>query len=140
MPALGTRLLKLEVEGVDYSSQVSSVRILTGESDADFVSFADAAAGGAREYRLAITMLQNTDTTSLWYMIWSLAGTEADVVVRPNGGTTPSTTAPQFLGTVIITEPDGDLLGGDADRSASARFTTEVEWVFTAKPVLDTTA
>lgn len=140
MPALGTRSLKLEIEGVDYSDEVSSVRILAGESDADFVSFADAAAGGAREYRLALTLLQNTDSAALWYLIWSAAGTEVDVVVRPNGGTTPSTTNPQFTGTVVVTEPDGDLLGGDADRSASARFTTEVEWVFTAKPVLDTTA
>jgi hypothetical protein len=62
--------------------------------------------------------------------------------VWPNGQdattpTVPTTTYPKFSGTVTITEPDGDLVGGDADQSTTARFTTDVEWVFTAKPTFD---
>ena len=37
-------------------------------------------------------------------------------------------------GTVTIQEPDGDLLGGEANASTSAKFTVEVSWPFTAKP------
>lgn len=140
MPDVGTRLLKLEVEGTDFSSSVSKVEITAGEKGSDFVSFSEAAAGGAREYKLALTLKQSTDSASLWYYIWAHAGEEVDVVVRPSGGTTAGTATPQFIGTCIVSEPDGTLLGGSADKSASARMTTEVEWEFTAKPTLDITA
>jgi hypothetical protein len=59
-------------------------------------------------------------------------------VVRPYGNTVPTVAEPHFTGTVTISEPDGDYLGGDADPSTSARFVTEVEWIFTAKPVMVT--
>jgi len=58
LTALGTRALTLTIGGEDYTAQVSDCRITAGESDSDFVSFADAAAGGAREYKLAFTAVQ----------------------------------------------------------------------------------
>lgn len=137
MPTLGTRKMVLRVGGTDYTSSVSNVRIVSGEQDTDFVSFADALAGGAREYILALTMKQDTDATSLWYYAWASAGTEVAVEVWPNGynSGTATTTYPKVTGTVTITEPDGDFLGGEANASTTAVFTTEVEWIFTAKPV-----
>lgn len=139
MPELGTRALVLKVGGTDFSSSVSDVRLTANKADTDFVSFADAAAGGAREYALKIKMKQNTDSTALWYFLWNSAGTTVAVEVWPNGYVaTPTTTKPKVSGTVTITEPDGDILGGEANQSTSARFTTEVEWVFTAKPTLVT--
>ena len=39
-------------------------------------------------------------------------------------------------GTATVVEPNGDLLGGDADKSSTAQFVTEVEWEFVSKPVL----
>jgi hypothetical protein len=144
MPELGTRRLRLFVSGTEMTSEISTCRITTGESDSDFVSFAEAAAGGAREYSLALTLKQNTATSALWYLIWGSAGTDVPVEVWPNGQntvspTTATTTYPKFTGTVTITEPDGDMIGGDADQSPTARFTTEVEWKFLAKPTLVTT-
>lgn len=139
MPDLGTRKMKLEVDGNDFTSSVSNVQITSGEADTDFLSFADADAGGAREYKLVLTMKQNTESAALWRYIWDSAGDEVDVVVRPNGGTTAGTTTPQFLGTVVISEPDGTLVGGESNVSTSAKFVTEVEWAFTAKPTLDET-
>lgn len=138
MPDIGTRKLVLRVDSTDFTDSVSDVRIVAGEKDSDFMSFAEAAAGGAREYALAMTLKQATDTTSLWYYAWAEAGTDVDVEVWPNGynSGTATTTYPKISGTVTIVEPDGDFLGGEANRSNSARFVTEVEWVFTAKPTL----
>jgi hypothetical protein len=136
---IGTRKTKLKVGGTDFTDQVAGVRITAGDSDSDFVSFADALAGGLREYKLKLKILQDTAAASLWYYVWSQAGTEVAVEVWPNGGTTEGASTPKFVGTAVIVEPDGDLLGGDANRSTTAKNAIDVEWLFTAKPTLDIT-
>jgi hypothetical protein len=147
MAALGTRALVFEAATeaapstfVDYTAAVSNVRFVPAESDTDFVTFADAAAGGAREYTLALTMVQDLASTSLWMKTYAETGDDVPVKVWPNGkpvGGTPTTTQPVVTATVQVTEPDGDWLGGEADASVTQRFTTEVEWKCTAKPVID---
>lgn len=143
MAAIGTRKLVFRAGStpVDYSAAVSKVVVLAGESEADFTSFADAATGGAREYKLSLTLVQDTAAASLWYLIWSAPGTDVPVEVwpygRPGSGT-PTTAQPKLSGTVTITEPDGELLGGEADKSTTAVMLTEVEWTFLAKPTLAT--
>lgn len=133
--ALGTRLLTISIGGEDYTAQVSDCRITAEAADSDFTSFADAAAGGARLYKLAFTAVQDPATGTLWDKIWTAAGTSVAVLIKPAGGTTPaSPTQPHFSGNVVVAEPDGDLLGGEANASTSARFTFEAEWAFTAKP------
>ncbi|GAA3193961.1 hypothetical protein ACFO1B_03835 [Dactylosporangium siamense] len=134
MAALGTRKLTLSIDGDNVTPEVSSAVISSAETDSDFVSFADAAAGGGRTYTLKLTMVQDTETGSLWDQIWSHAGQDVPVTVRPHGNAAASATLPHFTGAVTITEPDGDLLGGEADASTTARFTTDVEWTFLAKP------
>ncbi len=140
MPDVGTRKLVLRVDSTDFTDSVKDVRIVAGDKDSDFMSFAEALAGGARQYALALSMKQSTDTTSLWYYAWSEAGTDVAVEVWPNGygaAGAASTDKPKISGTVTIVEPDGDFLGGEANKSTTAKFTTEVEWIFTAKPTLD---
>lgn len=134
MTALGTRLLTLTIGAVDYTAEVSDCRITSGEADSDFVSFADAAAGGGRLYKLAFKAVQNPATNTIWDLVWTQAGSTVAAVIKPNGGTTASPTQPHFTGNVVITEPDGDLLGGEANASTTAKFTFAAEWAFTAKP------
>lgn len=134
MAALGTRALVLTVGGTDYTAQVSKVVITSGEADSDFVTFADAAAGGAREYRLEFTAVQDEATASLWDKVWTTAGTTVAYLVKPYGNATASATQPHFSGNATITEPDGDFIGGEADASTSARMTFECSWVLAAKP------
>lgn len=134
MAAIGTRKLTLSIDGDEVAPEVSTAAIASKEAKSDFVSFAAAAAGGSREYSLKLKFIQDGASTSLWNQVWAHAGEDLAVVVRPYGNVTPTATEPHFTGTVTITEPDGDLLGGDADPSASARWLTEVEWVFLAKP------
>ena len=134
MAALGTRSLVISIGGTDYTAQVSNCRITSGESDSDFVSFADAAAGGVREYRIEFTGVQDTATGTLWDRVWTSAGTTVAFLLKPSGNTTASAAQPHYSGNADITEPDGDLLGGEANASATAKFTFECSWVLTAKP------
>ena len=48
----------------------------------------------------------------------------------------PSATEPHFEGTAVISEPDGDLLGGEANASSTARMTVEISWELTGKPTM----
>jgi len=134
MAALGTRLLVLTIGGTDYTAQVSKAVITSGEADADFVTFADAAAGGAREYRLDFTAVQDLVTGTLWDKVWTSAGTSVAYILKPYGNATATATQPHYSGNATVTEPDGDFVGGEADSSTSARFTFECSWVLSAKP------
>jgi hypothetical protein len=134
MAAIGTRFLTLTIDGDDVTAEVSTATITSAEAKTDFVSFADAAAGGSREYGLHLKFIQDAATSSLWSQVWAANGTDVPVIVNPYGNAVASATEPHFSGTVTISEPDGDFLGGDADASTSARFVTEVNWIFTAKP------
>jgi hypothetical protein len=137
---LGTRSLKIKIGSAEYNADVSNCSIESAKADSDFVSFAQAASGGAREYTLKFTATQDpADATSIWTKVWGSAGTTAAVVLNPYGGTTLSASNPGFSGNVVITEPDGTLLGGGADDSTTAKFTIDLEWKFTAKPTMTTT-
>ncbi len=139
MAALGTRALVVRIGSTDYSDQVSDARVKSDDDDSDFLSFAAAAAGGARKYTLALTLAQDTATTSLWYFAWDQAGETVTVEVWPNGrpvSGTPTATQPKVTCSAVVSEPNGDLLGGEANKSTTSRFTTEFAWECTAKPTL----
>ncbi len=135
MTQLGTRLLTLDLGGDDFTAEVSDCRITSQPADSGFVTFADAAAGGKREYRLKAKAVQDPAAGTMWDKVWTGAGTTVAAIIKPAGGTAASASQPHFTGNVTITEPDGDLLGGEADASTTARFTFEIEWVYEAKPV-----
>jgi hypothetical protein len=118
--------------------QVSNVTIEAGDADAGFVSFGDARAGGSRKYTLKFTAVQDTVGGSLWDKVWSAAGSTVPFVISPNGGTAAAIATPTFTGNAVISEPNGTILGGEADASATAVQTIEAEWTCTAKPVRHT--
>lgn len=136
MPDIGTRKLVLKVGGTDFSSSISTAEIVEGEADTDFVSYTAALAGGEKEWKLHIVCKQATEAAALWYYGWANVGTEVAVEVWPNGGTVPAVNTPKFTGTVVITGPDGKLIGGEAKPSVTAKQVTEYSWTFTAKPTL----
>jgi hypothetical protein len=135
MAGLGTRLLKLEIDGTEVTAQVSRSVVTSGESDSDFLTFADAAAGGARQYTLEFTAVQDAATGTIWDTIWTAAGSEIDCTLMPYGNAVASATEPHYTFTAVVTEPDGDYLGGEANTSTTARFTFEAAWPLTAKPL-----
>lgn len=134
MTALGTRLLTLMVDGVERSAEVATSEVVAGDADSDFVTFANAAAGGSREYGLHLVAVQDAAVDTLFDIMWSAPGSEVPVVVRPYGNVVPSAAQPHYSGTVVVKEPDGPMLGGEADASTTAKFTLDMTWPFTAKP------
>lgn len=134
---IGTRKTIFKLDSTDFTAEVSGVELHSEDSESDFVSFADALAGGLRDYILKLKIRQDTAAASLWYYIWNEAGDDNTYEFWPNGGgVTESATTPCFSGSVTITEPDGLLLGGDADKSPTKVNIVEVEWKCTAKPTL----
>lgn len=136
MAALGKRLLKIEIDGVAYEGQVSSARITAGDADTDFLTFADAATGGAKEYTLTGTIVQDLAVGSLWREMWDNTGDTVPFTLMPYGNSTPTAGQPHVEGSAIISLPDGDVVGGDASTSASDLMSVEIAWVCTAKPTL----
>jgi hypothetical protein len=134
MAGIGTRLLKISIGGTDYTAEVSKAVIVSAESDSDFVTFADAAAGGARAYTLDFTAVQDAATTSLWSQVWTAAGTTVACIMKPYGNAAASATQPHYGFNAVVTEPDGDLIGGEADKSVTARQVIECSWPLDAKP------
>lgn len=127
---LGTRSLTLLVDGIPRTADVSDCRIVSGPVPEGRRRLCTL----GREYRLQATVAQDLSTDSLWDMVWSRAEEQVDIDLRPAGGAVPTEDQPWFVGTVTITEPDGDLLGGQADASPGSRFTFGIDWVFTDKP------
>lgn len=134
MAGIGTRKLKVSTDSDDRTAEVAKCVIRSAATESDFVTFADAAAGGGRDYFLDVKAVQDAETGTFWDLVWAHTGEEVDIVVMPYGNATPSATEPHFEGTIVVREPDGDLLGGEANRSTSARQVIEVSWPFLAKP------
>lgn len=134
MAKVSPRLIALEVETVDRSDEVSSAVVASAESDSDFLSFAMARGAGGRDYVLNMTIAQDHASGTLWDLIWTGAGTEVDCVYAPYGNETASAEQPHYAFVVIVSEPDGDFLGAEADKSTSAVATITVSWQLKAKP------
>lgn len=141
MPEFGTRALVFRLGSTDYSDAVNKCRVRSGDSDADFVSFAQAAAGGARKYQLVFNLKQDSAAASLWSYAWLQSGQTVAYEVWPAGrpvSGAATISQPKFTGSVVVMEPDGDFIGGDADASPTKVFQSEFVWDCTGKPVLGT--
>ena len=134
MGALGTRNLTLTVGGTEYAAQVFSAQVESAAADSDDVTYAQAAGGGGREYTLVITLTQDMATSTLWTEVWENSGDDIAVLMRPYGNASASASQPHFTMTANVREPDGVMIGGTADVSASARQQIEVTWPLSAKP------
>lgn len=135
MAGIGTRLLKITVDGDDYTAECAKAVITAGPSESDFVTFAEAASGGGRDYKLNLRAVQDAAAATLWSLVFSNAGDTVPCVLMPYGNETPTATEPHFEFDAVVSEPDGDFIGGEANSSTSARMTFEAAWSLEAKPV-----
>lgn len=138
MTAIGTRKMKIEIDGTARAAQVSDARFTSAEGDANFLTFQEADEGGGRDYVLAIKLTQDLAAGSLWREIFDNAGDDVVCTLMPYGNATPTVSEPHVEATCTITEPDGDFVGGEANKSNSARMTIEVGFPALARPVLVT--
>lgn len=138
--SVGTRDLVLIINGVDYSAAVSRAVILSVPTDSDFVPFAVAMNGGARDYHLAMSMYQDIGALSLWRVVWSQRTIDLPFELWPSGRPgdgIPTATQPRFVEVATVDEPNGDFMGGEADPDPEARMTCDAAWRCTGKPVLE---
>jgi hypothetical protein len=135
MAALTARSLTITVDGTEFAAQVFAASVDADDAESDSVTFAEAAAGGARAYTLAITLTQDMAASTLWTMIWDQAGEDVPVVMKPYGNVAPSVGQPHFTMTVSVREPNGTIIGGEADANPLTRFNVEVEWPLLSKPI-----
>lgn len=123
MAITGTRKLKIEVDGDEYTAEISNCRFTSAAGDSDFTTFEDAANGGGRQYQLVGTAGQDPAADSFWDLVYSQVGADLPVTLMPEGNAIPSPTQPHFTSTATISEPDGDFIGGEANASTTAKFT-----------------
>lgn len=136
MAAIGSRLLTLEIDSVEYSAVITNVRLAPTDASSDTVTYADAAGGGAKDWHLSGTAIQDLVADSFWRKCFDSAGTTVTYTLSPYGNAVASAAEPQLTGSVVIGQLDGDVLGGDADVSATKRQTFDFDWVCTAKPTI----
>lgn len=134
MGALTARTLTITVAATAYEAQVFTAEVEAGPADEDDVTYAEAAAGGGRVYFLNLKMTQDMASTGLWSTVFGSAGTDVAVLMKPYGNATASATQPHFSMSANVREPDGVLIGGEADSSATKRQVIEVQWPLAAKP------
>lgn len=133
----GSKLaLTLGSPGVDYWADIQSYLLTNEEADSDVITFADAAEGGARQFKLTGTAIQSTAAASFWRYIWENTGEEVAFTLVPHGNAEASVAQPHFVGIVKIgAKPD---VGGEASISASSTFTFDFEWDVVGAPTMDT--
>ena len=112
----------LKLAGTDYSFDASSIVLENEEATANVTTFADAANGGAYQYFFTISGVQSYDSTSLWKKLWDIAGNTTAIayVFNPWGVATPTTTKPNFTGTVLLKQKP--KIGGDAGMDSYYTF------------------
>ena len=134
MAALTGRTLLISIGGTEYNTQVFEAHVDADDADSKDITFAEAAAGGGRKYTLAITLTQDLIASTLWDKIFTAAGSDVTVLMKPYGNTAASATQPHFSMTANVREPNGTFIGGQADANVQTRYNIEVEWPLAAKP------
>lgn len=117
----------------DFWADVTAYELNNDEADSDVTTFADAADGGARQFKLKISGIQSLEGTSLWRYIWDNTGLDVPIVLAPFGNTAPSVAQPHFALTATV--PPKPKLGGEAGPGA---FTFDAEWLVLNAPTIVT--
>lgn len=125
--------LGLTIDGVDYWADVTSVVFDNEEASGDVTTFADAAAGGARQHFATISAIQSVQTASFWRFVWDNTGQTATYKYAPHGNAVATADQPHLTGTLKIGPKPS--LGGDA--GATNTFTFETRFDIDGEPTLD---
>lgn len=140
MTAIGTRLMKIKIGSTEYTVELTKAVVTSRAADASLQTFAAAAIGGARVYMFEFTAPQDPSiATSIWSKVFNSPGTTVAIVLNPYGVTTATATTPFQSFNAIITEPDGDFIGGSANSTVNMRQMFSCAWELDAKPTLVTT-
>lgn len=97
----------VKVGGVDLSQWVSSVSLSLSANEVPTTNFASGGAvertGGLKDHSLTISFMQDFAASAVEATIFPLLGSTAAFIVNPSS-TAATSTAPNYTGTVLITE------------------------------------
>ncbi|WP_157118084.1 hypothetical protein [Microbacterium paludicola] len=127
----GTKLF-LRIGTTDFAADISNYLLDNEEADQGVVTFADAAEGGKRQWKLSGTAVQSTDTASFWTWVWANTGTTVPFTLSPHGRSSGTAAEPVFTGNVKIGARPA--IGGEAAIS-NGDFTFDFEWDVQGTPV-----
>lgn len=129
----GTKLaLTLGTPGMDYWADITTYTLTNEDADTDVVTFADAAEGGAVQYRLTGSAIQSMAADGFWRYVWDNTAEVVPFTLAPHGNEEPTAEQPHFIGNVKIGRKPA--VGGDAGTGA---FTFDFEWDVEGDPVID---
>lgn len=107
-----------------YGDDVKSIQINSEDRDDSDLTFYEAAQGQVKDFTVALTAIQSTESGSLWKNLWDNPGAEFAVVYGPHGNAVASATKPHFTFTAKATgQPP---IGGEA-RRGKERYEFEYE-------------
>lgn len=107
--------ITITVDAVDHTADLSSIMLQSEEASSDVTTFADATAGGARDFYIEMSGVTSTDATSFFMVCWNNAGDEVPFTLE-----TSSATAGEWAGTLRIPAKGAIPFGGEA--SADGTF------------------
>lgn len=126
------------VVNTDISGELAALTLNAAEADEGFLSFAQARAGGAKDWTVNGTIPQNYEPTSLYRRMRNSPGDPLVLVYAPYGNAEASVAQPHEIWPVTMDIPDSAIAGGEATTSPNAVPVVEVEWPCTADPTIIT--
>jgi hypothetical protein len=125
--------LSLKFGTLEVKAESGEFTLDNEEADGGYTTFADAAAGGTRQWFITITSLTATDSTSFWRFLWDNTGEEVAFTFIPHGNVTVTADQPTFTGTAVVgAKPP---IGG----SAGEDWTFEYRLDLVGEPTMDVT-
>lgn len=141
MTAIGGRKPNIKITGGSPSSllfagYLTNARWNAADSESDTITFADANAGGSKDWFFQGSALQDdgADANAFATFVENNVGAEVLVTHMPQGNTTASTTQPHRARSCTVAEFDGDFFGGEANTSQSFKNTFDFSWAAVGKP------
>ena len=124
MARIKGKSIVFEVDGTEFSGQVSNVTFSSAVGTLGFGDYVD-----SLDFTCAVTGFQDTASASLHSELWANPGATVDITFAPHGNATASSSQPHFTATGYAeTVPD---LGG----AAGEFFVYDVTFILTGKPV-----
>jgi hypothetical protein len=125
--------LALSFGGTEFWADHTKYELDNEAADGGKTTFADAAAGGGRQFFLSLAAIQSTQAASFWRFAWANTGNVVAYRLAPHGNAVASPDEPHFVGTVKIgAKPK---IGGEA--SEDGEFDFEIRWDCQEEPTLD---
>lgn len=126
MTAIGTRFLRLVLDGTEVTDQISSAAITPS---ATVTAAVDGAPTTIYTYSLDLTFRQDAASGSLWNTMLSRIDTSIEYRLAPYGNDVADAARPIATGQARIAFPSQDpLLGGASNPSRTTVMKTTTSW------------